>query len=140
MLDLLKQYIIAEIENEIQKGAEMNINEEIYQILEKASKEEINEYIESGQGKIRRKAWNSLKVYIDDEILENIDRFARYVDIDYEEINDERIKEEIDIDSYIDSNMDYINNIDKDDEIIINYENEDDEIKNIFERDIYENN
>lgn len=140
MLDLLKQYIIAEIENEIQKGAEMNINEEIYQILEKASKEEINEYIESGQGKIRRKVWNSLKVYIDDEILENIDRFARYVDIDYEEINDERIKEEIDIDSYIDSNMDYINSIDKDDEIIINYENEDDEIKNIFERDIYENN
>ncbi len=140
MLDLLKQYIIAEIENEIQKGAEMNINEEIYQILEKASKEEINEYIESGQGKIRREVWNSLKVYIDDEILENIDRFARYVDIDYEEINDERIKEDIDIDSYIDSNMDYINKIDKDDEIIINYENEDDEIKNIFERDIYENN
>ena len=69
-----------------------------------------------------------------------IDRFSNYITINEEEINVEQIEEAIDIDSYIESNINYLNKNNDIEEIVRNYENEDEEIKSIFERDIYENN
>ena len=69
-----------------------------------------------------------------------LDRFSNYITINEEEISVEQIEEAIDIDSYIESNINYLNKNNDIEEIVRNYENEDEEIKSIFERDIYENN
>lgn len=140
MLDLFKQYTIAEIENEIQKEAEMNLDNSTYEIVEEASVDEIESYTENGTGSIKNKVSVRLSNYIYDKMLDMIARFSRYITIDEEEINAEQIEEAIDIDSYIESNINYINKNNDIEETFMNYENEDEEIKNIFERDIYENN
>lgn len=139
MIKLFKQYIIAEIENEIHKEAEMDLDNSTYEIVEEASVDEIENYTKSGTGSIKNKVSVRLSNYIYDKMLDMIDRFSKYITINEEEINAEQI-EDIDIDSYIDSNINYLNKSNDIEEKVMNYENEDEEIKNIFERDIYENN
>ena len=140
IIDLFKQYIIIEIENEIQKEAEMNLDNSTYEVVEAASVDEIKNYTENGTGTIRNKVSVGLSNYIYDKVLDMIDRFSNYITINEEEINVEQIEEAIDIDSYIESNINYLNKNNDIEEIVRNYENEDEEIKSIFERDIYENN
>lgn len=140
MMELFKQYIIVKIENEIQKEAEMNLDNSTYEIVEEASVDEIENYTKNGTGSIKNKVSVRLSNYIYDKMLDMIDRFSKYITIDEEEINAEQIEEDIDIDSYIDSNINYLNKNSDIEEMVMNYENEDEEIKNIFERDIYENN
>ena len=140
IIDLFKQYIIIEIENEIQKEAEINLDNSTYEVVEKASVDEIKNYTENGTGTIRDKVSTELSNYIYDKVLDMLDRFSNYITINEEEINIEQIEEAIDIDSYIESNVNYLNKNNDIEEIVRNYENEDEEIKSIFERDIYENN
>ena len=140
IIDLFKQYIIIEIENEIQKEAEINLDNSTYEVVEEASVDEIKNYTENGAGNIRNKVSTRLSNYIYDKVLDMIDRFSNHITINEEEINVEQIEESIDIDSYIESNINYLNKNNDIDEIVRNYENEDEEIKSIFERDIYENN
>ena len=140
IIDLFKQYIIIEIENEIQKEAEINLDNSTYEVVEKASVDEIKNYTENGTGTIRDKVSKELSNYIYDKVLDMLDRFSNYITINEEEISVEQIEEAIDIDSYIESNINYLNKNNDIEEIVRNYENEDEEIKSIFERDIYENN
>lgn len=140
IIDLFKQYIIIEIENEIQKEAEINLDNSTYEVVEKASVDEIKNYTENGTGTIRDKVSTELSNYIYDKVLDMLDRFSNYITINEEEISVEQIEEAIDIDSYIESNINYLNKNNDIEEIVRNYENEDEEIKSIFERDIYENN
>lgn len=140
IIDLFKQYIIIEIENEIQKEAEINLDNSTYEVVEKASVDEIKNYTENGTGTIRDKVSKELSNYIYDKVLDMLDRLSNYITINEDEINVEQIEEAIDIDSYIESNINYLNKNNDIEEIVRNYENEDEEIKSIFERDIYENN
>ena len=140
IIDLFKEYIIIEIENEIQKEAEINLDNSTYEVVEKASVDEIKNYTENGTGSIRDKVSTELSNYIYDKVLDMLDRFSNYITINEEEISVEQIEEAIDIDSYIESNINYLNKNNDIEEIVRNYENEDEEIKSIFERDIYENN
>lgn len=140
IIDLFKQYIIIEIENEIQKEAEINLDNSTYEVVEKASVDEIKNYTENGTGTIRDKVSTELSNYIYDKVLDMLDRFSNYITINEEEISVEQIEEAIDIDSYIESNINCLNKNNDIEEIVRNYENEDEEIKSIFERDIYENN
>lgn len=140
IIDLFKQYIIIEIENEIQKEAEINLDNSTYEVVEKASVDEIKNYTENGTGTIRDKVSTELSNYIYDKVLDMLDRLSNYITINEDEINVEQIEEAIDIDSYIESNINYLNKNNDIEEIVRNYENEDEEIKSIFERDIYENN
>ena len=140
IIDLFKQYIVKEIENEIQKEAEINLDNSTYEVVEKASVDEIKNYTENGTGTIRDKVSTELSNYIYDKVLDMLDRFSNYITINEEEISVEQIEEAIDIDSYIESNINYLNKNNDIEEIVRNYENEDEEIKSIFERDIYENN
>lgn len=140
IIDLFKQYIIIEIENEIQKEAEINLDNSTYEVVEKASVDEIKNYTENGTGTIRDKVSKELSNYIYDKVLDMLDRFSNYITINEDEISVEQIEEAIDIDSYIESNINYLNKNNDIEEIVRNYENEDEEIKSIFERDIYENN
>lgn len=140
IIDLFKQYIIIEIENEIQKEAEINLDNSTYEVVEKASVDEIKNYTENGTGTIRDKVSKELSNYIYDKVLDMLDRLSNYITINEDEISVEQIEEAIDIDSYIESNINYLNKNNDIEEIVRNYENEDEEIKSIFERDIYENN
>lgn len=140
IIDLFKQYIIIEIENEIQKEAEINLDNSTYEVVEKASVDEIKNYTENGTGTIRDKVSTELSNYIYDKVLDMLDRLSNYITINEDEISVEQIEEAIDIDSYIESNINYLNKNNDIEEIVRNYENEDEEIKSIFERDIYENN
>ena len=140
IIDLFKQYIIIEIENEIQKEAEINLDNSTYEVVEKASVDEIKNYTENGTGTIRDKVSKELSNYIYDKVLDMLDRLSNYITINEEEISVGQIEEAIDIDSYIESNINYLNKNNDIEEIVRNYENEDEEIKSIFERDIYENN
>ena len=140
IIDLFKQYIIIEIENEIQKEAEINLDNSTYEVVEKASVDEIKNYTENGTGTIRDKVSKELSNYIYDKVLDMLDRLSNYITINEDEISVEQIEEAIDIDSYIESNVNYLNKNNDIEEIVRNYENEDEEIKSIFERDIYENN
>lgn len=134
IIDLFKQYIIIEIENEIQKEAEINLDNSTYEVVEKASVDEIKNYTENGTGTIRDKVSTELSNYIYDKVLDMLDRFSNYITINEEEISVEQIEEAIDIDSYIESNINYLNKNNDIEEIVRNYENEDEEIKSIFER------
>ena len=140
IIDLFKQYIIIEIENEIQKEAEINLDNSTYEVVEKASVDEIKNYTENGTGTIRDKVSKELSNYIYDKVLDMLDRLSNYITINEDEISVEQIEEAIDIDSYIESNINYLNKNNDIEEIVRNYENEDEEIKSIFERYIYENN
>ena len=140
IIDLFKQYIIIEIENEIQKEAEINLDNSTYEVVEKASVDEIKNYTENGTGTIRDKVSKELSNYIYDKVLDMLDRLSNYITINEDEISVEQIEEAIDIDSYIESNINYLNKNNDIEEIVRNYENEDEEIKSIIERDIYENN
>ena len=139
IIALFKKYIILEIEKEILREAEIEMDNLAYNILERTNREEIDDYINNLNDTITQKVNVQLSNFIYDKKMDMIDRFANYMIISEEEIDEQEIEEGIDIDSYIESNIDYINRSDYDDETGVKYDNEEEEIKNIFEREKYEN-
>lgn len=139
IIALFKKYIILEIEKEILREAEIEMDNLAYNILERTNREEIDDYINNLNDTITQKVNVQLSNFIYDKKMDMIDRFANYMIISEEEIDEQEIEESIDIDSYIESNIDYINRSDYDDETDVKYDNEEEEIKNIFEREKYEN-
>lgn len=139
IIALFKKYIILEIEKEILREAEIEMDNLAYNILERTNREEIDDYINNLNDTITQKVNVQLSNFIYDKKMDMIDRFANYTIISEEEIDEQEIEESIDIDSYIESNIDYINRSDYDDETDVKYDNEEEEIKNIFEREKYEN-
>lgn len=139
IMEIFKECVLLKIDNTIQTEIESDFNETVYEIVKNSNNDEIEEYLNKREGFLKDKVNKDFLNCLNYKVADILDKFYDYIKISEEELDIQRIEEEFDIDYCIDSNIEYIRNIDDTIEETNNYENEDEEIKNIFERNMYEN-
>ena len=139
IMEIFKECVLLKIDNTIQTETESDFNEVVYEIVKNSNNDEIEEYLNKREGILKNKVNKEFFNCLNCKVTDILDKFYDYIKISEEELDIKRIEEEFDVDDCIDSNIEYIRNIDDTIEETNNYENEDEEIKNIFERNVYEN-